>query len=62
MTNSILFLIVAGIALAVLHIPSVVTTLAIIGGLSFFTIRLFWRAMQLFSSSAKQESVPVRSV
>jgi len=62
MTHTILLLIVAGIALAVLHIPSVVITLGIIGGLSFFTIKIFWRTMQLFSSSAKNEPVPVRSL
>lgn len=60
MTNHILFLIVAGIALAVLHIPSVVITLGVIGGLSFFAIKFFWRTMQLFSSSANQAPVTVR--
>ncbi|MEM6868835.1 MAG: hypothetical protein AAGB19_01945 [Cyanobacteria bacterium P01_F01_bin.3] len=60
MTNSILVLIIAGILLAIFHIPSVVITLGVIGGLAFFTIKLFWRAMQLFSASHQKESMPAR--
>jgi len=62
MTNNILLLVLAGLALAVLHIPSVVITLGIIGTLVFFTIKLCWHTMQLFSSSANGETVPVRSL
>ncbi|MEL6940493.1 MAG: hypothetical protein AAFO84_15025 [Cyanobacteria bacterium J06598_1] len=52
MTNNILLLILIGCALAVFHIPSVVVTLTLIGGLSFLAIKLFWNMMQMFSSSA----------
>ena len=55
MTNNILVLILIVVALAVLHIPSIVTTLAGIGGLSFLAIKMFWNMMQLFSSSANAE-------
>lgn len=56
MTNHILLLILVGLALAVLHIPSVIITLVIIGTLSFFTIKMFWHTMQLFSSSARENA------
>ncbi|MGB3572552.1 MAG: hypothetical protein WA783_16490 [Phormidesmis sp.] len=52
MTNNILFLILIGIALAILHIPSIMITLIIIGGLSCLSIMLFWRVLLMFSSSA----------
>lgn len=59
MTNNILFLILIGIALAILHIPSIMITLIIIGGLSFLSIMLFWRVLMLFSSSAPASKAAV---
>ncbi len=59
MTSNILFLILIGVALAILHIPSIVMTLIIIGGLSFLSITLFWRVMLMFSSSADASKTAV---
>ena len=59
MTNNILFLIVIGLALAVFHIPSVIVPVVAIAALSFFAIKLFWRMMQSFSSSAQASQTTV---
>ena len=42
MTNPILILVLIGLALAVLHIPSILITVTVITGLSFLAIKLFW--------------------
>ncbi|MEL6489484.1 MAG: hypothetical protein AAFQ95_05925 [Cyanobacteria bacterium J06621_3] len=59
MTKHILLLVLIGLALAVFHIPSVIVPVAAIATLSFFTIKLFWRMMQSFSSSAQPSQTTV---
>ncbi|MEL6468458.1 MAG: hypothetical protein AAFQ74_01915 [Cyanobacteria bacterium J06623_4] len=51
MDKSILCLAVLGVALAILHVPSVMLTLAIIFGLLSLSIKLFWSMLQSFSAS-----------
>ncbi|MEL6900079.1 MAG: hypothetical protein AAFP07_03935 [Cyanobacteria bacterium J06606_4] len=51
MDKSILCLALLGVALAILHVPSVMLTLAIIFGLLSLSIKLFWSMLQSFSAS-----------
>ncbi len=52
MNKTIFSLLAIGIALAMLHVSSVLMPLIIIGGLAIATIRLFWMVLQAFSTPA----------
>lgn len=54
MDKSILSLMIVGAALVMVHVPHVVLTLGIIGGLSVVAIKLIWMVMQEFSESTPQ--------
>ncbi len=54
MDKSILSLIIAGVALVMVHVPHVGLTLGIIGGLSIVAIKLIWMVIQEFSQSTPQ--------
>lgn len=50
MNKTILCLVLLGLGLAILHVPSVAIHLGIIAGLLIVTIKFFWAMMQSFSS------------
>ncbi|MGB7248818.1 MAG: hypothetical protein WBC73_07760 [Phormidesmis sp.] len=64
MNKSILLLTIAGIALAILHMPNFMLTMAIITCLVTATVKLFWAMLQAFSTPSGQSSAhapsPVR--
>lgn len=55
MDKSILLLILIGIALAVVHIPSTTLTLGIITILLVATIKLFWSILESYSQPSAQK-------
>ena len=60
MDKTILFLLVVGIALALLHVPSVLVPLIVIGGSAIAAIKLFWTILQAFSTPTTRPC-PVRT-
>ncbi len=64
MDKSILFLMMIGMVLVIVHVPHVVMTLGIISGLSVVSIKLIWMVMQGFSQSSppSQQRSPVASL
>lgn len=52
MNITILCLVLAVLALTILHVPSVVLTLAIVACLVGLSVKLFWAMLQTFSSTA----------
>ena len=56
MDKTILCLMLLGIGLTLLHVPSVVLTLGVILGLVGLTVKLFWSMMQAFSSNATRRA------
>ena len=56
MNKSILFLIVLGVALAVLHSPHGVLTVGIIGLLVTGVVNLFWSILESFSQPSQTDS------
>ena len=55
MDKSILSLILIGIALAVVHIPSMTITLGIIAVLVIAAIKLFWSILEPYSQPSAQK-------
>lgn len=60
MDKTIFSLLIIGIALATLHVSSVLVPLLIIGGLAIATIKLFWKVLQAFSTPTARPC-PVRN-
>ena len=50
MNKTIAALLIAGMVLAVLHIPDTMIHLAVITGLLLVTVRLLWAVLERFSS------------
>jgi hypothetical protein len=61
MNKNILLLVIIGVALAILHVPEVTLTLALIAGLAIAAIRLSWIVLQAFSTPAAHSYVRVKS-
>ncbi|MEL6352389.1 MAG: hypothetical protein AAFR58_11540 [Cyanobacteria bacterium J06627_28] len=51
MNKTIFCLIAFGIALSLLHVPSVIIPVGIIACLSILTVKVFWSVLQSFSQS-----------
>ncbi|MEM8505324.1 MAG: hypothetical protein AAF716_19490 [Cyanobacteria bacterium P01_D01_bin.1] len=56
MNKSILFLIITGVALAILHSPHGVLTVGIIGLLVTWVVKLFWSVLKSFAQPSQTAS------
>ncbi|MEM6450113.1 MAG: hypothetical protein AAF703_07360 [Cyanobacteria bacterium P01_D01_bin.105] len=50
MNKSIVCLLIAGIVLAMLHVPATMVHLAVITGLLLMTVKVLWGVLQRFST------------
>ncbi len=55
MNKSILSLIAVGIALSILHVPEIMVTVGIIGGLAILAIKLCWSVLQSYSQPSQAQ-------
>ena len=62
MDKSILSLVILGVVLAVVHVPSVVITVGIITLLVMVTTKLLWAVLQAYSPTTQKSSFATQRV